>query len=171
MLNLASRMPNLSGLVMDDFINWDSGRPELSVDDLRALRPRLRLPDRTLDLQMILYTHQLDAPLAEHLAYCNQVSLWTWHARDLGALEDNLARCEALAPRHQRFLGCYLWDLGPRAPMPLAPFQQQCELGLRWLRAGRLAGLIFLPSCMCDLELDTVEWLRGWIAEVGDEAL
>jgi hypothetical protein len=31
--------------------------------------------------------------------------------------------------------------------------------------------MIFVSSCECDLGLDTVEWLRGWIAEVGDQPL
>jgi hypothetical protein len=31
--------------------------------------------------------------------------------------------------------------------------------------------MIFVSSCECGLGLDTVEWLRGWIAEVGDEPL
>jgi hypothetical protein len=42
---------------------------------------------------------------------------------------------------------------------------------MHWLQSGRIAGMIFLPSCHCDLDLDTVEWLRGWIAEVGDIAI
>jgi hypothetical protein len=173
-LDLATRMPNLTGCVLDDFINWDTGQPELSLAELDAINARLQLSERRLDLQMVLYTHQLTAPafeFAPYLARCNQLSLWTWHARDLPQLEASLARLEALAPQHDIFIGCYVWDLGPRAPMPLAPFQAQCEQALGWLRAGRIAGLIVLPSCMCDLELETVEWLRGWIAAVGDEAL
>jgi hypothetical protein len=170
-LDLASSTPNLTALVMDDFINWDTGRPELSLDDLRALTSRLALPDRTLDLMAILYTHQLDMDIVEFLACCNQISLWTWHSEGLDSLDDNLARLEVIAPTHELFVGCYLWDLGPRAPMPLDRFQRQCEQSLIWLRAGRVAGVIFLASCYCDLDLDTVEWLHGWIAEVGEELL
>jgi hypothetical protein len=167
-LDLASRTPNITGLVMDDFINWDTGEPELTLDDLRDLDTRRRLPDRTLDLMTILYTHQLDINIAEYLTYCNQISLWTWHASDLDKLDANLAMLETIAPDHELFLGCYMWDLGPRAPMPLDRFQRQCEQSLEWLMSGRIAGMIFLASCYCDLELDTVEWLRGWIADVGD---
>jgi hypothetical protein len=170
-LDLAARTPNVTGLVMDDFINWDTGEPELSLDDLRDLATQREIPDRTLDLMTILYIHQLDVDIADYLSYCNQISLWTWHASDLEDLGANLARLEAIAPEHELFLGCYMWDLGPRAPMPLDRFQRQCEQGLKWLRSGRITGMIFLASCYCDLELDTVEWLRGWIAEVGDATL
>jgi hypothetical protein len=50
--------------------------------------------------------------------------------------------------------------------MPLELMQKQCEIGLRWLREGRIEGMIFLASCICDIELETVEWTRRWIAEV-----
>jgi len=36
---------------------------------------------------------------------------------------------------------------------------------------GRIEGMIFLASCICDLPLDAVEWSRRWIAKVGDEPL
>jgi hypothetical protein len=170
-LNLAARTPNITGLVMDDFINWDNGEPELSLDDLASLDERRKLPDRTLDLMTILYTHQLDSDLSDYLPYCNQISLWTWHATELDHLDANLTRLEAIAPSHQLFLGCYMWDLGPRAPMPLDRFVHQTEQGLEWLRSGRIAGMIFLASCYCDLELDTVEWLRQWIQQFGEEPI
>jgi hypothetical protein len=50
--------------------------------------------------------------------------------------------------------------------MPLDVMQEQCETGLEWLNANRIEGMIFLASCICDLELDAVEWTRTWIAKV-----
>ena len=49
--------------------------------------------------------------------------------------------------------------------------QEQCELGLEWLKQGRIDGMIFLASCICDLDLETVEWTRKWIQKVGDQEL
>jgi hypothetical protein len=170
-LDLARRFPNISGVVMDDFLNWDSGQPELSVAELRHLRDRLELPDRTLDLMLVLYAHQLDALLDDYVQLCSHVSFWVWESSNLQYLERDFARLEARAPAIRKALGCYVWDFGARAPMPLERLQRQCTLGLEWLVNGRITGLIFLPSCHCDLELETVEWLRGWIAEVGDTPL
>jgi hypothetical protein len=31
--------------------------------------------------------------------------------------------------------------------------------------------MIFLASCLCDLELEAVEWTRDWIAKVGEQQL
>lgn len=170
-LDLAAREQNVTGLVMDDFLNWDTGEPELSVDDLRDINTRRQLSDRTLDLMMVLYSHHPNAKLADHLTFCNQASFWVWESRNLDQLEEDFVAFEEVAADQERFLGCYVWDFGARAPMPLERLQRQCEIGLRWLRAGRIAGMIFLPSCHCDLGLDTVEWLRTWIANVGDERL
>lgn len=180
-LDLARREPNLTGLVMDDFINWDTGEPEVPVEELERLAELRRLPDpsapvgtgRMLDLMMILYAHQLDAPIAEHLRWCNQVSFWIWESKNLGDLERDFARFEQLVPDHQRYLGVYMWDFGAKgAPMSdLALVQRQCQLGLEWLHAGRIEGMIFLPSTVCDLELEVVEWVRGWIREVGDQEI
>ncbi len=49
--------------------------------------------------------------------------------------------------------------------------KHQCELSLQWLKQRRIEGLIFLASCICDLELEAVEWTRRWIAEVGDQPI
>jgi hypothetical protein len=99
------------------------------------------------------------------------VSLWAWEADRVRGLGDSLGRLEALAPGCGKVLGCYLWDYAGKRPMPLDLVQEQCEAGLLWLRQGRVEGLILLASCICDLELEAVEWARGWIAAVGDQAL
>jgi hypothetical protein len=55
--------------------------------------------------------------------------------------------------------------------MPLDRMERQCTLGLEWLRRRRIEGMIFLATCICDLDLDAVEWTRRWIAQVADEKL
>jgi len=49
--------------------------------------------------------------------------------------------------------------------------EHQCELGLKWLRAGEIEGMIFLGTNIMDKNLKTVEWTREWITRVGDETL
>lgn len=44
----------------------------------------------------------------------------------------------------------------------------QCQLGLKLLNEGVIEGMVFLASCICDLDIDAVEWTREWIAQVGD---
>ena len=121
---------------MDDFLNWDTGEPELSVNELREIGERRKLPDRTLDLMMVLYSHQLDRDLSAYLAHCNQASFWVWESANLTHLHEDFATFERATPNQQRFLGCYVWDFGARAPLPLERLQRQCEVGLEWLKSG-----------------------------------
>jgi len=171
-LALADHLPNLSGVMMDDFFRTRSTDPALSAltpDELRQLRAQIAAGPRPLDLWVVLYDYQLDLPIREHLSLCDVVSFWTWKAQDQDGLEANFARAEALAPQARKVLGCYLWDYGARQPMPVAAMARQLEIGRRWLRQGRIAGMIFLASCICDLDLETVEWTRDWIARNGSE--
>jgi len=172
--DLARKSPNITGVMMDDFFRRaddERGVAVLAPDDLRRVRRELRLGDRDLDLWVVLYGHQLQLPVDEHLALCDKVTYWTWEARDLEGLEGDFARVEELAPAAGKLLGCYMWDYGGKAPMPVDLMERQCELGLEWLRQGRIEGMVFLASCICDLELEAVEWTRQWIARVADEPL
>ncbi len=173
-LALAARNPNIIGVFMDDFFRRAQGEGALgvlSVEELQSLRDQFEIGGRRLGLGVTLYTHQLGMPLAAHLELCDWVSLWTWEAPELKDLETNFARCESLTPDSRKLLGLYMYDYGLRLPMPLEAMQMQCETALDWLRGGRIEGMIFLASCICDLDLETVEWTRNWIAEVGDEEL
>lgn len=173
-LALRDDLPNLTGVMLDDFfgVPKDSGKQAaLSLAELRELRAMLRGPGRPLDLWSVVYAHELKHPVSEYLALCDKVSLWTSRAAELVHLEHNLAALERLAPTPEKVLGCYMWDYEPHQPMSVARMQAQCEQGLRWLRAGRISGLIFLATCICDLDLEAVEWTRRWIAEVGAQPL
>ena len=170
-LALADRFPNIVGGMMDDFFHEPDAAGHIgrySPDDLRGFADRLHNGRRRLDLWVVVYSHQLHLPLQAHLEPCDIVTFWTWKAADLGDLPRNFEALEAVAPDTRKVLGCYMWDYGTHQPMPLALMQQQCEHGLHWLREGRIEGMIFLASCICDLGLETVEWTREWIAHVGD---
>ena len=167
-VRLAAKFPNITGAMMDDFFHEPNAQGAIarySIADLAGFRERLRAAARPLDLWVVLYTHQLHLPVADHLRQCDVATLWTWKAEGLPDLEENFNRFEGLSLGVRKLLGCYLWDYGCRKPMPLDLFQHQYRLGTTWLRQGRIEGIIFLASCICDLELETVEWLRGQIAK------
>lgn len=170
---MAAKYPNWTGVMMDDFFFPTERDPVAvyTVDDIKAIQSQLKVGERKLDLWVVLYDHQLEMPVQNHLAECDVVTFWTWYAKDLDKLEDNFARAEALAPQCRKVLGCYMWDYGDQAPMSIEQMQHQCELGLRWLREGRIDGMVFLASCICDLDIEVVHWTREWIERVGSEAV
>jgi hypothetical protein len=168
-IELATRCPNVVGVMMDDFFSVNSATPSLSIAELQQVRQQLSQTGRDLGIWVVLYDNQLGFPVRNHLELCDRVTFWTWKANDLVALERNFEAVEKLGPRAGKLLGCYMWDYGQNQPMPVARMQQQCALGLRWLREGRIEGMIFLATCICDLELEAVEWTRRWIEEVGEQ--
>jgi hypothetical protein len=177
-LDLAGRRPNIVGLMLDDFF---AGSPEqssegsapaaLTLNELRQLRGQLTVADRQLELWVVLYEHQLTATLSPYLEMIDTITFWSWDVAGLPNLPSRFTVLEKLAPGAGKVLGCYLWDYAGRRPMAMDLLQRQCAFGLEGLMTGRLDGLIFLASCLCDLELEAVEWVRRWIAEVADQPL
>jgi hypothetical protein len=54
--------------------------------------------------------------------------------------------------------------------MPVETMKYQCELGLKWLRDGRIAGIIIYGNFL-DFGWESQEWAREWIQKVGDTKL
>ncbi len=170
-LDLALKNPKISGLVMDDFFRpKKEGRlASLSVEEVRSLKQRLVTPSKKLDLHVVLYEYQLDPAICEHLKLCDVIQFWTWRGQNLSQLAANFEKAEKLVPGKRMALGLYWWDCGNGKPLPMSDMQRQCELGLQWLRQGRIEAMVFCGNWLCDRGLDTVEWTRQWIRRVGDQ--
>ena len=145
-------------------------KASLTPSDLRALRERA-VRGRKLPILCVIYTRQVKERARAHLAEVDQVCLWTWRPADLKNLEANFVALEKLAPEKQLFLGCYTYDFHERKPMPVDLMRRQVEQGYEWLKAGRIAGIIFLATANVDVGLEAVEWTRAWIQAHGDERL
>ncbi|MBP8130319.1 MAG: hypothetical protein KA184_12140 [Candidatus Hydrogenedentes bacterium] len=173
-LRLAATMPNITGLYMDDFFNFARKGREgaMTVDEVRAIRERMTIDGRRLELGVVVYTaDKFNERMRPYLELCDTISLWSWSAEELEGLEANFARLREIAPGKRLQMGCYMWDYGPRRPMPLDRIERQCATGLKWLREKRIGDMIFCGAHLCDQGLEAVEWTRNWIAGVGDEPL
>lgn len=174
-VRLTKIAPNLVAGLMDDFFlskpDKDGRIARHTPEALRRFREALRKAERPLEFWTTVYTHDLKLGIADHVEPCDAITYWTWRAKDLDNLEQNMAALEAIAPKKPKILGCYMWDYGDSRPMPLHAMQHQCHLGAEWLREKRVDGLIFLASCICDLKFEAVEWTRDWVAEMGPKLL
>jgi hypothetical protein len=187
-LQLASSMPNMMGVFMDDFFLFgpEGDKPQdekagtsavsaaLTVEQVRGIRKQLEdVKGRKLDVGVTLYTHQFceASRIRAHLELCDIVSQWTWNPRDLKSLPENLEKLKAIVADREIWLGCYMWDFANSKPITIDLMRYQCELGLKWLKQGKIGAMIFLATNICDLDLEAVEWTRQWIAEVGDQTL
>ena len=145
----------------------------LTVNELRKIRDHFHnVIGRRMDLSVVCYDRNIHPRIRPHLELFDSIVFYTWFADDLEHLEENLSKLEQLVPGKRIRLGCYMWDFGGgKKPMPIEKMQKQCELGLKWLKQGRIEDMIFLATNLCDLNLETVEWTRRWIDKVGNEPL
>ena len=64
-----------------------------------------------------------------------------------------------------------MFDFNDERPLPMEMMKRQVESGYGWLKAGRIAGMLFVATPAFDVDLETVEWFRQWIRTHGDERL
>lgn len=166
----ADKYGNVYGVIMDDF-QVDMKRPDMSPDVIRQLRESIRSGHENMGLYVVAYTYLFELPYWEYLQHCDAVTLWTWKSEDLREIDRNLQFYADKIADKPVLLGLYMYDYGANRPMPLDMMKYQCEFALRQLRSGRISGMVFLASCICDLGFEAVEWARQWIDKVGDITL
>ena len=194
-LSLAQEFPNIRGIFMDDFVrpiprkkatDANTGRPAMPLADLRRLREQTKTNGRPLDIWVTLYTHEInpgrknqaipyrscEPPLADFLGEFDVLTLWTWDSTEIPELEANLLALEKIAPKKARIaLGLYLWDFQNKKPVSVELMKHQCDLGLKWLKEGRISDMIFLANTMLDVGMPSADFSRQWIKEHGGEKL
>lgn len=124
-----------------------------------------------MPITCVVYTHQISPRILPHVHEVDKVAMWTWRSEDLANLEANFERLRCIVPNQPILLGCYLFDYGDNKQMSVDLMKHQCELGLKWLHEGKIEGMIFLASNVCDMELPAVEWTRTWITTVGNQPM
>lgn len=81
---------------------------------------KLEMADRAgrpLDLWVVVYGHQLELPIADHLAQCDGHHLLELDRRRTAQTRDRLQRLREMAPDTPILLGCYMWDYGNKREM------------------------------------------------------
>ena len=172
-LELARNTANFRGIMLDDFFHGrnEGKRARLTVEELTVIRRRFREVNEELSIFATLYMSQCDLPIHDYLELIDVITLWTGDPADLVNLESNFEKVDQLAPHKRKMLGCYLADYGQKRGVPVPMMKLQCETGLRWLREGKIEGMVFLGNTTMDFGFDSVEWTRDWIREVGEKPL
>ena len=107
-------------------------------------------------------------PLDDYFKMIDVATFWTMNFDDLENMESNIKKLKSVAPHAKIMLGCYFIDYGKNKGVPIPLMKKQCETGLRWIKEGKIEGMIFLANTTMDIGLESVEWTRNWIKEVGD---
>jgi hypothetical protein len=143
----------------------------MTPEQLKELRERIATNGRTLPITCVVYTHQISTRILPHVNQVDKVAMWTWRSEDLVNLEANFEKLRRIVGPKPILLGCYLFDYGDNKQMTVDRMRLQCELGLKWLQEGKIEGMIFLASNVCDMGLPAVEWTRKWITSVGKQTI
>lgn len=190
-LDLAKKYPNISAVFLDDFIidhnsvnsnGVKVGKLALSPDQLKEVKARMAEVNKNMELWVTLYTDALnpgtprgygvEPDLPTFIDLFDVVSLWTWRSEEIVDIEKNLSKLEAIAKDKTKVaLGIYVWDYSAGKVIPLDLMKHQCELGLKWLKEGRIHNMIFLGNTLFDFGFESVNYIKKFIAEVGDEVL
>ncbi len=160
---VAKKYPNIIGGIMDDFLSekrmavYTPERVGQMADELHAAG---------LKLWTVIYEHELVEEVVPYLDQCDVITFWVWYSELLENTEAYLAKLKTLLNHNQKiYLGCYMWDYGNSAPMPMDRMKAQLELDKKLIESGEVAGIIFCSNCIADLGLEPVEYTRKWIAE------
>ncbi len=157
-VSLHRQFNNVTGGIMDDFFN--PGRHF----DLPSISRKMHAAN--LPLWVVIYEHQLTEPdIFEQLDACDVITFWTWKARNLSAMEENLAALRKKFPSKKLVSGLYLWDFGDEMPLALQNHRHQCEVALDLLDKGTIDDIIILGSPLIGMGLPTIEWTRQWLKE------
>jgi hypothetical protein len=178
-LDLAAKLPNFTGIDMDDFFvenvapKTDGGEAQahLSVEEVRQAHQDLMVGGRKLDLSVVVYSNQLHPAIKRHLDIVDSVYFWTWHASELKNLEANFAAYKKIEPAKRTLMGIYMWDFAEKKPISLELMEHQCRLALQWLQRGEIEGMIFHCTPLCGMKLEAVEWSKDWIAKHADDVV
>ena len=165
-LRMATIYPNVTGAVLDDFFSVLPAKH--SVESVRAMADKLHnFAKRRLDLWLVWYTFQLDIDISQYLDSFDVITLWTWEGIDLQNMDSNIRKFIEKTPDKRRLLGVYMWDFAEGKPLTMEQMKFQLERCYHWLKEGSVEGLVFCSNTILDIGLETVEYTRKWISEVG----
>jgi hypothetical protein len=175
-LRIAGIYPNITGAILDDFFlpaevpGKSSGRH--SLESISKLSDRLHsFSKRRLDLWMVWYTYQLDFKVDNYIKLSDVMTLWTWKGSDLPELDANIQKFVSKTKDKRRLVGCYMWNYGESKPLTMDQMKFQLDRYYHWLISGEIEGIIFCSNCIADIGLETVEYTRKWIEDVGNERI
>ena len=174
-VSLAKDYPNMCGAFFDDFLI--NHRTEKHYDEeyltnlFKSVREKLDTACRPMEIWATCYidhVKQYSAKMYEHL---DGISVWNMDTDSIANLEEQFSLYEELLPDKKKMLGIYFYDYRQGKPVSDEFMEKQCETGLKWIKEGRIEGMIFLTNCVMGIGLSSEYWLRDWIKKVGDEIL
>lgn len=164
----AQMFPNVTGAVLDDFLR-ERRRELFPPAKVREMREKLIAGvGRPMDLWVVWYDREIDAPVKPYLDECDVITYWTWYGYNFPKLEEYLDHMISVTPGKRRLAGCYMWNYGEGQPLTDEQMEYQLDVYLKYIQAGKLEGLVLCSNCIADIGLSAVDIMKRWIDCNGD---
>lgn len=176
----AAKYPNVVGAILDDFFGHRLPSPGVeehwarySSEYIHNMRERLHtaLP-RPLDLWVVWYKRGLEFPIDDYLREFDGITYWNMDTpAQKNELRDDLDRMIERTPGKKRMTGCYIWNYGAGKPLSPDELKFECETFYDYIKQGKTEGIVFCSNTCADIGGPAIDFLRGWIKEVGEEEI
>jgi hypothetical protein len=170
-LRQAEKYPNVVGGVLDDLFRPATKDARLTPDDLHRIADRLHNAPQKLSLWLVYYAALFEIDYTPWLEAVDGITFWSWNSEQLAQAEQNLNRIISMTPGKEHYAGCYLYNYGDTCPLTLEEMKFQMDLYYRFLREGKIKGVIVCSNTIADTGLEAPEYLRQWMIGHGDEEL
>ena len=141
---MSLKYPNIIGGVVDDMIG--NCGTKYSKKIYMEMHDALKSANPNLELYGVVYTHELDKPMAKRLVDCiDHVILWTWDKDQLMDLDVNIERCLRLFPGKPIMMGVFMFDYGLTClPSDVPSIRYQLEKSRKYLQEGKIQDIVIL---------------------------
>jgi len=176
----ARAFPNIICGVFDDFIRdgWGESHSQIPVENLHRVNRRLHNNGvRSLDMWMVLYTHQFgldaaaDAKFQPYIDPFDGIIMWTWKESDVPLINEKFEIFKKMTAGKRRMLGCYLYNFGENRQATGAAVRWQLDRYREMIRAGEAEGVVLHTNTMADLDYEAYDVAVAWMRAHGDETV
>lgn len=170
---LSKKYPNIMGAFLDDLMGYggvDKGE-KFYMDEIAKMKEKLSNASKPIELWSTCYTKSVHKYSREMYKDIDGITVWNMQTDEIPNMDEDFSRYEDLLPDTRKMLGLYIYDYDQDRSVTLENMHFQCETGLKWLKEGRIEGMIFLTNCVMGIGLKSEYWLRDWIKKVGNENL
>jgi len=165
---LSLKHTNITGAIIDDFLEFHSAQKTIPPDTTRAVYEALRSENQSLRLYVVRYTWQDHTELLPHLPYFDVINLWVWVANlydwQVKMNEFEIDKLKRLTGKPV-VLGLFVHDYGRTdGPVPMDILELQFKTAVRLTDSGVIEGFFVLQSGWFDKEDHRLQaqWIKQY---------
>jgi len=170
--DMAKEYPNIVGAYFDDFTGNYRTKGEYEENEIRDMFAKVRntidQSCRQMESWITAYPSVATKYPKDMYDNIDGLIIWSTYREIDGSVEKNLKLFEEFLPEKRKMFGIYIYDYANGVATSDELMDYQCEAALKWLKEGRIEGIVFLTNCTMGIGLSSEYWLRKWIDKVGD---